>query len=133
MSIELNMFEASEKPQILVLRHPVSDEPIKDVELQVVGSDSPVFKEVDKIFASKRLNAFASKKKGEAVIGYDDIVDEKIEKCSACVVGWSGLTLDGKPFEYSKENSKMLMVRFSWICAQVEAFINDRSNFFKSA
>lgn len=62
------------------------------------------------------------------------IQEESSAKLLAVVtVGWKGLKFGGKEYEFSADNAIKLYNEYPWIKDQVDQFIADRKNFFKSS
>lgn len=56
-----------------------------------------------------------------------------IELLAAVTVGWKGIDLDGASFPFSESNAQRLYADYPAIREQVDAAVNDRSNFLPGA
>jgi len=117
----------------LQVKHPGTREPLVDSEgapvvIRLVGQDSPQFMAVQRVQADRR---FARQESGTKLTAAD-LDAETTETVAACTVGWSGLALDGEPFEWSDENARRLYGEWTWIRDQAHRAIAVRANFFSS-
>lgn len=119
----------------LILLHPVTQVPLKDVEtgedvsITLVGIDSDTYKVAER----KVTNAKLARVKGARGSKFtaEEIESNKVELLAACIVGWKNIALDGVNVDYNPVNAKKLLLKAGWVAEQVEEFVEDRSNFLK--
>lgn len=131
--------KAAEDGAILVLKHPVSKEPLKDedgpLSLMLRGRDSSTFKKKDREQSRSRLAA--AKRSGDSMLETFGNVEEteksEIELLASCTIGWSdNMELGGAKLTYSYDNAVRLYTEQPWVMEQVRAFMTSRANFLKS-
>ncbi|WRH62035.1 MAG: hypothetical protein RSE12_16935 [Fuscovulum sp.] len=125
---QLDLAAASEKGADCHLEHPVSGELLytadgKPITIRVVGQDSREF---------RAAVASVSERAGKGKPSLDKAEANGIEILSKLVTAWHGIQWDGKPLECTPENVRMFLSKFPPIRAQLDAFIADRSNFFRT-
>lgn len=120
------------------LEHPVSGEPLVNEDgspwkISVRGEDSQAVRAVVKKQHDRRIEKMRKNKSG----GFDsDTVEaEQTERLVAATIGWSGLVMDGKPYDFSIPNARKLYgnPEYIWIVEQVEKAMGDRQRFFTNA
>jgi hypothetical protein len=116
------------------LEHPYTGEPIVNDDgtpwiIKVRGEDSATVVAVSK----KQRNRISERirKRGQ-VSGAEEAEAAVIEKIVAATIGWKGLIMDGKPYEFSPQAAHSLYSdpRFPWVADQVFAAMVDRRRFF---
>lgn len=123
----LDLEAASETPIEVKIKHPVTNEPIKDGDeafiVWVYGKDSKQWAD-----AMKRLKA---RYKGQELDG-EAISELVVQTIQACTVRWTGVIWDDKPLECTPESIKMVFQKpgFYWLVAQILVAAGDRSNLF---
>jgi hypothetical protein len=130
----LDTLSTAEAGTDVELEHPVTGEPIKDDDgkpwvISIRGSDSKTVRAI----AKKQQNRFTERLRKRGQFGDADTAEsEAVEKLVAATIGWRGLVMDGKPYEFSPENAHKLYSdpRFPWIVEQVQAAMVDRKRFF---
>lgn len=112
------------------IRHPQTAEVLKNAEgepfvIHVYGHDSEQYKK----HARKLLDLRLKGKKKD--LGANEIEAEAIELLISLTVGWSGIVFDKKPLVFSTAAARDLYGNpaYAWLKEQVEAFVQDRSNF----
>jgi hypothetical protein len=98
-----------------------------DFEFCVIGRNSAEYRKV----LHKNAVALSSNKKG---VVEETLKKSTIEMLTACVVGWKGLTRDGKEVPCTVEEKKRLFGQKNifWLLEQIENFLSDDENFFLS-
>lgn len=116
------------------LMDPVTETPIinnnnEPVRIKVVGEDSPSFRAKEREFMNRRL-AKNKLKIGSA----EQLESESVETLVACTVAWEGFIRGGTPWEFSKDNARLLYSddKWRWIREQVDKFIGERRNFLQA-
>lgn len=98
----------------------------KPVTITLVGSDSKQFRSATRAATNRRL------KGGRKLnVTAEGLEAEAIDILAACTLAWHGIMLDGKKFECTRENARLLYERFLFVREQVDEFIGDRGNFLK--
>jgi hypothetical protein len=94
--------------------------------LRIRGTDSATYQRVLDDQQRRRLGRMTMSKTPTV----EDIVADTQELLAALVIGWScPFNLEGKPLDYSPENARILLRRFSWIREQVDRAASVRANF----
>lgn len=134
---KINLEKMAEQGAEMELVHPVTGETLTQddkektpITIKVVGTDSKAYRNKNRDFQRKRIAKMT--KSRTKTIDYTVSDEDACELLAECTVGWSGIEVDGKPLEFSKENANELYMKFNWIREQVDAFIGDRANFFPS-
>lgn len=124
--------ELADTGAILYVEHPSSGEVIPDMWVQVLGTDSKAAAD-----QQKRRNRAALKRlergKKAAAFDLDDIEEQTLDDIAALTVGWGGFEEGGEPVECTPANVKRVYTDYPWLREQVQAFHNDRANFFTSS
>lgn len=66
-------------------------------------------------------------RKGDSV---EAIEERTFAIAIASIVDWSGLEMDGKPLECTRDNIRMVLEKFPFIAEQIDAAAGDRTLFF---
>ena len=136
--MDLSIFNVEKMAEMgadLELLDPV-DEPLLDdnknpVTIKLLGTDSRAWRNHNKDVQRKRIAQMVTRKKKN--IDYTSTDEEVCEMLSICTVGWSGVGGEDGDIEFSQEAAFELYLSQIWIREQVNEFIGDRANFFKSA
>jgi len=124
-----NFSENSDKGVEVVLRHPVTDEPL-DIKVTVVGSDSKRYKAASHRVQNRSLS------RGRGKITAERLEANGLEILSECVLDWENVE-DSELFDEvpkcNKENVLKFLKKHTWAKEQIDSFIADRSNFLASA
>lgn len=112
---------------VIQLKHPVTGEFLPDIEVQIVGHDSSVFKNAIKA----RAKAQIARKSKELDLNANE--RDTIELLAQCTLGWKGISEGSKVIEFSFDNAVSLYTRYNWIKEQIDNAISDRANFFINA
>lgn len=123
--MDLSAFDvasASEKGADLVIKDWRTGQP-SDVVFRIIGRDSPSV-------AAKMRELDKRESAGEKI----DQERRGVELLAAVTVGWSGLTVDGEPYEYSHERALELYANpaSATIAEQVGPFALSRVNFARN-
>lgn len=115
------------------LLNPIEDEVMVQengapVTIRLLGADSAEFRNKQREQSNKRITQMARSRKRTLDVSLSE--EDECDLLAACTVGWSGIIVDDKEVEFSKENAYDLYMRFPWIREQVNAYMGDRSNFF---
>lgn len=109
---------------VMRLKHPATGEEIDGIELEIFGSDSRKFRELQKEAAREILN----RKRGAAV-DLDDNEEKAIKRLAELTGEIRGMEEGGKPVT----DAFYLYSKYKWIREQVDTFITDRANFLPKA
>jgi len=122
---KLNLTEHANRGAELQILHPVNKTPLDGMTITLRGADSTLYRQRLAEWRRKFLNT-------NKVPGVSDAEEQAMECRVACTVKWKGMELNGKPYECTPENVRELYSNpgYSWIVEQVDAFIQERSNFF---
>jgi hypothetical protein len=109
---------------VMKLKHPATGEEIEGIELDIFGSDSKRFRDLQLAAAKEILG----RKRG-AEIDLDDNESKAIQRLASLTGDIRGMTEDGKPVT----DAAYLYGKYKWIREQVDLYITDRSNFLPKA
>ncbi len=129
-SIDLNAFDTragAEAGIELTLVHPKTGEPLTFAKIRILGADSDAYRDLQMQMQRRAAERMARTRKLN--ISPEELEAQALDLLVAVTQGWSGLTLDGAPFEYSPENARKLYTRATWIREQVDTAVQDRGNF----
>lgn len=89
--------------------------------LTVIGSQSPTVKQYAKRkFQEYQQRQQIAKRKGkEEEISLDEAEELAIEGALVRLVGWRGITEEGKEVKFSKEKAREILTQHSWIREQI--------------
>lgn len=90
------------------------------LRLHMVGEDSDTYREADAELYKARIES--NKKE----ISHNEVYDELVEKLVKCTKGW-----DGVEEEFSRSKVRELYRKSPPVFGQVNAFIHDRSEFYR--
>jgi len=131
MSIDLNDLNFEKNAEIgadLELDHPVTGDPT-GIVIRLAGTDSVAYRRKQREIQTKRIGQLARGKKAD----YSCTEQDACDLLAACTLGWEGLIEGGEPVEFSTQAASDLYARHAWIREQVDMFVGDRANFFKTA
>lgn len=127
-SFDLNELIPTQNAVTMPLRHPVTGQQIESehgpMSLEVVGTDSDVFRNRQRTLRNKRL-----KRNNRQKITADEIEADAIATIVSCTVGFNNIVLDGELIEYNEANAFKLYERLRWVFEQADEFIGERVNF----
>ena len=118
------------------LKHPETGEPLIDpkteqpVNIYLHGTDSPIYKQIKR----RSLDETFKRARGKPIeLTAEQIESRARETLLACGTGWDNIELDGKPLEFSRENTIRLFDECNWVEEQVDAAIANRANFMRTS
>lgn len=116
--------KANEGAEIELL-HPVDRSPI-GVTVRILGSDSDVYRDMERKHADKRIRNF---ERGKMRLSPEEVESESLEMLLACLIGWEGVEEHGETVPFTAENARRFMERYRWMREQIASAIGDRRNF----
>ena len=130
-----NVEKMAERGADMELLDPVDDQLLdekgKPVTIKLLGTDSKAWRNHNRDVQRKRISQMVTRKKKN--IDYTSTDEEVCEMLSICTIGWHAVGDDKGDIEFSVEAAYELYLNNLWIREQVNEFIGDRANFFKSA
>lgn len=121
----------------LELLHPVSNAPLIDadtntpVSITVIGIDSDNYKATADVLQNKRLAKLKNNKGFKITVS--EMESDTIELLSSCITGWKNIAIvPGEALQFNTVNAKKLLLSVKWIKEQLQAFVEERSNFLKT-
>lgn len=116
---------------VLSLVHPETEEVIEGMTITLLGQDSKVYRKLQMGKQQAALNRMA---KGKKAIDLDaeKLSEDSIEDLVKLTTAWTGFALDGKDLELTPDNARMVYNEWSWIKEQVQEFVGNRANFFRT-
>lgn len=127
----LDVSADAEKGATLEIRHPVTDEVLRDdagnpLTITLMGADSRTFK--------RAVNDIQMASSARKKVSAAEVERNTVDALARATVGWSdNWTWGGKPFAFSAENCRKLYAERTWVRSQVDEFVADRSQFFTKA
>jgi len=97
----------------------------KPVRFFVIGADSKPFR--------RRQSEIFKAVRDPQKIGFDKAEEEGAKMISAGIVGWENVIWEGKQLEFTPKNVEFLLLNYRPAAEQADAFMTDRTNFFKRA
>lgn len=117
-----DLVEDQDRGAELVIKHPVTGEPMADVVLIVAGPDSDVQRRA-RLKQSDALMAYRGRPPA------DEFDRMEIDRLARCVVGWR-VKRDGEAVRFAFTAVVQLLTDFPFIREQVEAFAKSRVDYF---
>jgi hypothetical protein len=117
-----DLVETQNHPAEMIARHPVTNDPIQELVLKIVGPDSEIAK-LSRLKLQDDLMAF----KGRPPAAEYDRMD--VERLARCVVGWC-VRSGTEEMAHSFSATVKLFNDLPFLRQQAEAFANERANFF---
>lgn len=130
--MDLSQLDVQEGCSTLVLRHPVTDEPLIDeetkeeVSIDLLGVESKKMQSVQHRLANARLSK--GMKGGKLKITAEQLEASSLDLLTEATVGWKHIKVDGNKPPCTSENIRMVYKRFPFVVEQVDEFITDRAN-----
>ena len=120
----------SDDGAVMTVMHPGTGEPT-DVTITLAGTDSKLWRSAVREFNQRNLKRAVNP--GDMVGQAFDQLDKNREDLLASVtLSWINVELDGKLQECTHANARKLYKAYSWLLEQVNLFVGDRANFFRS-
>lgn len=113
----------------MVVTHPGTGEPT-DATISLAGMDSKAWRGASKELQTRMLMTKSARNAAASVLGDSD--ENVAELLAAVTMSWENIKLDGMILECSKPIAKNLYVRYPWLREQVNQFVGNRANFFRS-
>jgi hypothetical protein len=133
MSFDLNSLKPvmADDGAVLNIVHPETEELIDGMTITLLGQDSKVYRKLQMGKQQAALNRMA---KGKKAIDLDaeKLSEDSIEDLVKLTTAWTGFALDGKKLEFTPDNIRMVYTDWAWIKEQVQEFVGNRANFFRT-
>jgi hypothetical protein len=133
MSFDLNSLKPvmADDGAVLNIVHPETEELIDGMTITLLGQDSKVYRKLQMGKQQAALNRMA---KGKKAIDLDaeKLSEDSIEDLVKLTTAWTGFALDGKSLEFTSDNVRMVYTDWAWIKEQVQEFVGNRANFFRT-
>ena len=133
--MDLKLIKTLEEPTRLDIRHPATGELLKygkddskTMHLLVFGRDSDTYRKHQRKLLDKRLKE--QQKFRQIKMTAAQLEDEGIEQLAIVTVG-GAVFLDGKEVAIDQNNAAELYREYPWIREQVDAWVEDRGNFYQ--
>lgn len=103
--------------------------------LTVIGDQSSVVKQYSKrkFQEYQQRQAIAKRKGKEEELSLDEAEEMAIEAAIVRLVGWKGITEDGKEVKFTKDKAREILTQHSWIREQIMEESADVGNFIPKA
>ncbi len=126
MNIDLSSLDAAiaaqEEGEILTIRHPYTGEET-DAKIRVASSESERVKSAIRPFYNKFYQKREAKRKIEDL---EELIKIQV---AASIISWTGIEINGKPFEYSSKNAHFLIDKYPGFLEQIKEFSEERDSF----
>lgn len=110
------------------ITNPATGEPT-GIKITLAGPDSDAYRKIAMKVQNEQLQ-YAMKNRGKTTA--ERLAANALETLIGATVSWEGLAEDGKELECTPENVRRVYTEFPFIKEQVDEFLGDRRNFFKS-
>ncbi|MEP9389660.1 hypothetical protein [Mesorhizobium sp. KR9-304] len=127
---------AVEKPQRMVILHPVTKQPLRDAEgneayLDLFSGDSDVARKHDRTVVKSRLSG------GGRKVTAEEVEAATPDRLAALTAGWRLIDLAGQPIDvsFSRDNARELYAdpAMTWLRESAIIFTEDRGNFLPAS
>lgn len=124
---QLNTAQIANQGAIMTVRHPDTNEPLA-MTITLLGADSKAFRFARNLAINRRLKSNA-----RLLPTAEETDATSVEMLADCTVAWTGIELEGKPLDCTRENAVLLYSNpgLGWLREQVDRFVGDRANFLK--
>lgn len=112
----------------ITITHPGTGEPT-NIRIKVAAPDSAHYKKVSMRVQNEQLQ-FAMKNRGKTTA--ERLAQNSLEILVGATVAWGGIAENGTPLPCTPENVRRVYTDFAFIRDQVDEFLGDRRNFFRS-
>jgi hypothetical protein len=115
---------------VMTVMHPGTGRPT-DARITLAGTDSKLWRNA---LSELRHNALQGADKADNALIYAarKVSEDRTLLIASVTLEWENVELEGKLLACTRENAKNLYERFRWLFEQVDSFVTDRSNFFRS-
>lgn len=129
---KLNVNKQSEEGYEFELLHPVTNEPV-GAKITIRGEQSSTVRNYSKKkYNEYKLREQQAKRRGREVeeLTLDEAEELAVESAVARIIGWSGITEDGKKeLAFSPENAAIVLKEHSWIRDAIMEASQNLANF----
>lgn len=142
--LDLSSLTPSEAPVPVEIMHPINRTPL-GIRIFVHGSDSDKFNQALIKRQDRRMRA-ARNVPGSRAVTAAELEEDAVTLLADCTARWEQydprtpdaavkhtLTDDGKELESTPVNVALMYRKYAWMREQVDASVNDRSNFLKTS
>jgi len=98
-----------------------------DVYITIRGQDSKSYRQAKKV----QMREFIKARDNKIDLADMDTDEMDCKLLADCTVGWRGITVEGKEFQFSQDNALRLYKDAPDVVFQLLQFIEDRGNFTK--
>jgi len=138
--MDISKFAIASGSMKMELRDPNTNVVLRDkkgkalITFDLLSVESSEFKKVERKQRDKFLK-MQSLNRGKIKLSSDELDEDQFTKISSCVLGWSGMELNGKDLNYDKSNVRKILTEdeFGWIKDQIVDYIEERENFTKAS
>ncbi len=110
------------------IKHPATEEVIEGVTLTLLGMDSAKNRAIQRKKQQAALDRLSKGKKAMRLVA-EDLDEDAIGDLADITTAWTGVTKDGNPVEFTRDNVVMVYTELPWMREQAQDFVNDRANF----
>jgi hypothetical protein len=131
--MDLDDLIPEDKPAPLTLTHPGTGLELthegKKLVIYVNGPDSQVMRDHERASQNRRLKV--AQNTGRLALDAATIEAELNIRVAKAIAGWENIVISGIEITYSEGEALDLITKRTWIRDQVDAFYQNRSNFFR--
>lgn len=125
----LDLTAAADRGADMKLEHPVTGAPLltdagEPITIRLLGNDSREFRAA--------IGDLAEKQAGKRRQSLDAAEAHSVELLARMTTGWHGIVFGGEDLPFTRDNAARIYRERPWIREQVDKFIGDRGNFYKS-
>jgi hypothetical protein len=95
------------------------------VTIRLAGTDSARWRKANDKIGNDRLERARSGTKASI----EELGEENALLVASVTLGWSGIVVDGKPWDFTVDNAKKLYLTAAFVYEQVNDFVGKRANF----
>jgi hypothetical protein len=128
--MDLSKFEGkSDEGAELVVLHPGTGEPT-NIVIKLAGHDSAAWRRAQHELAARVLKKQASKDGVAEAFAQREGNTAKL--LASVTISWENLEEHGESVPFSPANAERIYAAHAWLAEQVDRFVGNRANFFRS-
>jgi hypothetical protein len=127
---------SSEDGANLELKDPLGEPILKPdgtpVTIKLQGSESAKWKKARNV-AGNRYLQMANPRNAAQAKTMDELIGDLAFQLASVTLSWDGIVDESQEIECNLASAKKLYLKYDWLREQVEAFVNERRNFWKAS
>ncbi len=121
----------SDDGAVMTVVHPGTGE-LTDARITLAGVDSRRWRQAGLDIYKQNLQEKKGTIEEKVTRGLERIDDNKADLLASATISWENVDLDGKELKCTHANARKLFTDYPWLLEQVNSFVVDRFNFFRS-